>query len=238
MSKVEKLVTKPMVHAQVNDDVAWCVDSGVTIHECKDRYRFKTYESLNDGSILHMESESTALVHGRGCVNLRSSSGKTVSLLNVLHVPNIRNNMISSSVLNNYGYKHVIDSNKFVLSKHGAISWAFNKQTCITRSTMEYEFLALAAVDYSQMYNGKSRHLGARYNMVSIEFVRYQQNLADHLTKGLARDLVLKLAKGMGLQFNIETGAHVFTYHPKDVLGYAERYSNGLKGSILRTPDS
>nr|GEW97053.1 hypothetical protein [Tanacetum cinerariifolium] len=36
-----------------------------------DRSWFKTYESLNDGSILHMGNESTALVHGRGCVDLR-----------------------------------------------------------------------------------------------------------------------------------------------------------------------
>ncbi|GJV20148.1 hypothetical protein Tco_1369168 [Tanacetum coccineum] len=94
----------------------------------------------------------------------------------------------------------------------GAISWASKKQTCITGSTMESEFVALAAAGkeakcaitlvkaYSQMYNGKSRHLGVRHSMirelitngvVSIEFVRSQQNLADHLTKGLARDLVL-----------------------------------------------
>nr|GEW23485.1 zinc finger, CCHC-type [Tanacetum cinerariifolium] len=80
----------------------------------------------------------------------------------------------------------------------GAISWASKKQTCITGSTMEYEFVALAAAGkevewlrnliyeiliwpkpiapisircdsaptmamaYSQIYNGKSRHLGAR----------------------------------------------------------------------------
>ncbi|GJX59071.1 zinc finger, CCHC-type containing protein [Tanacetum coccineum] len=59
---------------------------------------------------------------------------------------------------------------------------------------------------YSQMYNGKSRHLGVRHSMicelitnrvVSIEFVRSQQNLADHLTNGLARDLVTKSAEGM-----------------------------------------
>nr|GEY28310.1 hypothetical protein [Tanacetum cinerariifolium] len=52
---------------------------------------------------------------------------------------------------------------------------------------------------YSQIYNGKSRHLGVRHSMVrelirngviSIEFVRTQHNLADHLTKGLARDLI------------------------------------------------
>ncbi|GJW58447.1 hypothetical protein Tco_0105178 [Tanacetum coccineum] len=75
----------------------------------KDRCSFKTYESLNDGSILHIENESTALVHGRGCVDLRFSSGKVVSLLNVLYVPTIRKNLVLSSVLNNYGYKQVIE---------------------------------------------------------------------------------------------------------------------------------
>ncbi|GJW05863.1 zinc finger, CCHC-type containing protein, partial [Tanacetum coccineum] len=53
-----------------DDDIAWWVDSRVTVHVCKDRCWFKTYESLNDGSILHMRNESTALVHGRGYVDL------------------------------------------------------------------------------------------------------------------------------------------------------------------------
>ncbi|GJW84869.1 zinc finger, CCHC-type containing protein [Tanacetum coccineum] len=89
------------------------------VHMCKDRCWFKTFESLNDGSILHMGNESTVLVHGRVCVDLRFSFGKVVSLLNVLHVPNIRKNLVSSSALNNCGYKQVIESNKFMLSKHG-----------------------------------------------------------------------------------------------------------------------
>ncbi|GJV69391.1 zinc finger, CCHC-type containing protein [Tanacetum coccineum] len=125
----------------------------------------------------------------------------------------------------------------------GAISWASKKQTCITSSTMESEFVALAAAGkeaewlrnliheipiwpkpiapisircdsaptmaraYSQIYNGKSRHLGVRHSMVrelirngviSIEFVRTQHNLADHLTKGLARDLVEDAGQGFG----------------------------------------
>ncbi|GKB97678.1 hypothetical protein Tco_0983815, partial [Tanacetum coccineum] len=70
---------------------------------------------------------------------------------------------------------------------------------------------ATLAKAYSQMYNGKSRHLGVKHSMihelimngvVSIEFVRSQQNLADYLTKGLARDLGLKSAEGMGLKSN------------------------------------
>ncbi|GJS93652.1 zinc finger, CCHC-type containing protein [Tanacetum coccineum] len=104
-----------------------------------------------------------------------------------------------------------------------AIQRASKKQTCITSSTMESEFVALAAAGkeaecaatlakaYSQMYNSKSRHLGVRHSMIhelitngviSIEFVMSQQNLADHLTKGLARDLVIKSAEGMRLKSN------------------------------------
>ncbi|GJU83896.1 hypothetical protein Tco_1291442 [Tanacetum coccineum] len=129
----------------------------------------------------------------------------------------------------------------------GAISWASKKQTCITGSIMESEFVALVAAGkeaewlknlllkillwskpislisircnsaatlakaYNQMYNGKSRHLGVRHRMIhelvtngviSIEFVSSQQNLVDHLTKGLARDLVIKSTEGMRLKSN------------------------------------
>ncbi|GJW69029.1 zinc finger, CCHC-type containing protein [Tanacetum coccineum] len=70
---------------------------------------------------------------------------------------------------------------------------------------------ATLAKAYSQMCNGKSRHLGVRHSMIrelitngviSIGFVRSQQNLADHLTKRMARDFVIKSAKGMGLKSN------------------------------------
>ncbi|GJW00513.1 hypothetical protein Tco_1555764 [Tanacetum coccineum] len=66
--------------------------------------------------------------------------------------------------------------------------------------------VAALAKAYSQIYNGKSRHLGVRHIMIreiiingvkSIEFVWSQHNLADHLTRGLARDLVIKLVIGI-----------------------------------------
>nr|GEV53039.1 zinc finger, CCHC-type [Tanacetum cinerariifolium] len=91
----------------------------------------------------------------------------------------------------------------------GVIPWASKKKTCITGSTMESEFVALQPL----MYNGKPRHLGVRHNMIrklimngviSIEFVRSQQNLADHLTKGLDRDLVIKSAEGMAESYVLQ----------------------------------
>jgi hypothetical protein len=62
---------------------------------------------------------------------------------------------------------------------------------------------------YSQVYNGKSRHIGVRHSsvkelitngVISIDYIKSELNLADPLTKGLTRDLVLKTSKGMGLK--------------------------------------
>nr|GEW11841.1 zinc finger, CCHC-type [Tanacetum cinerariifolium] len=81
----------------------------------------------------------------------------------------------------------------------------------ITPISIRCDSAATLAKAYSQMYNGKSRHLGARHSMIRelitnevifIEFVRSQQNLADHLMKSLARDLVIKSVEWMGLKSN------------------------------------
>nr|GEY02097.1 zinc finger, CCHC-type [Tanacetum cinerariifolium] len=93
-----------------DDDVAWRVDSRAIVHVCKDRCWFKTYDSLNNRSILHIGNESTTLVHGRGCVDLKLSSGKIVLLFNVLHVPNIRNNLVAFCL----GLRFALEALRFV----------------------------------------------------------------------------------------------------------------------------
>ncbi|CAJ2648883.1 unnamed protein product [Trifolium pratense] len=47
------------------------------------------------------------------------SSGKTITLFNVLYVHKLRKNLISGPVLNKLGYKQVCESDKYVLSKSG-----------------------------------------------------------------------------------------------------------------------
>ena len=68
---------------------------------------------------------------------------------------------------------------------------------------------ATLAKAYSQVYNGKSRHIGLRHSFVrqlisdgviTVTFVRSSENLADPLTKSLARDIVNKTSRGMGLK--------------------------------------
>ena len=61
----------------------------------------------------------------------------------------------------------------------------------------------------NMMYNGKSRHMRRRHNtirqlissrVISTDFVKSKDNIADPLTKGLNRDQVDKTLKGMGLK--------------------------------------
>ncbi|GJU89678.1 zinc finger, CCHC-type containing protein [Tanacetum coccineum] len=101
------------------DAIAWWIDSGRTTHVCKDRCWFKTYEPVEDGSVLYMADEHCAPVHGKGSVTLEFSSGKTITLFNVLYVPKLRKNLVSGPVLIKCGYKQVYESDKYILSKCG-----------------------------------------------------------------------------------------------------------------------
>jgi hypothetical protein len=58
-------------------------------------------------------------IRGVGTVDLKLTSGKTVQLKNVQHVPSIRKNLIIGSLLCCDGYKLVFELNKCVLSKFG-----------------------------------------------------------------------------------------------------------------------
>ena len=127
----------------------------------------------------------------------------------------------------------------------GAISWKSKKQTLITHSTMESEFVSLAEAGkeaewlrdfllevslisknvssisihcdnqvtlsraYSDIYNGKSRHISLRHDyvrklikdgVISLTFVKSNENLADPFTKPLTRDLVKSTSKKLGLK--------------------------------------
>ncbi|GJZ64674.1 zinc finger, CCHC-type containing protein [Tanacetum coccineum] len=101
------------------DTIAWWIDSGATTHVCKDRCWFKTFKPVEDGSVLYMGDEHFAHIHGKGSVALEFSSGKTITLFNVLYVPKLRKNLVSGLVLNKCGYKQVYESDKYILSKCG-----------------------------------------------------------------------------------------------------------------------
>ena len=77
---------------------------------------FSTYQASN-GEQLLMGNYTTTKVEGQGQVVLKMTFGKELTINNVLHVPDIRKNMVSGSILSKKGFKLVFESDKFVPTK-------------------------------------------------------------------------------------------------------------------------
>ena len=91
---------------------------GANTHVCSDVSMFSSYQVAMTSSML-MGNGSRASVRGVGTVDLKFTSGKTIQLKNVQHVPSINKNLVSGSLLCRDGFKLVFESNKVVISKCG-----------------------------------------------------------------------------------------------------------------------
>jgi hypothetical protein len=102
----------------VFQSTTWWLDSGANVHVCSDASLFSSYQVARDSSVL-MGNGSHASVRCVGTIDLKLTSGKIVQLKNVHHVPSINKNLVSGSLLCRDGFKVVLESNKFVVSKCG-----------------------------------------------------------------------------------------------------------------------
>ena len=80
------------------------VDTGANIHVCADVSLFSSYQVGRTSSLL-MGNGPRVAVHGIGTVDLKLTSEKTMQLKNVHHVPSIKKNLISGSLLCHDGFK-------------------------------------------------------------------------------------------------------------------------------------
>ena len=79
----------------------------------------------------------------------------------------------------------------------------------VTAICIHCDSMATQSRDKSHVYNGKSRHIRRRHNtlkkllsngIISIDYVKSKENIADPLTKGLPRERLLFTSRGMGLK--------------------------------------
>ena len=96
----------------------WVVNSGATRHICANKDAFTSYTPVvDDEKVVYLGDSHTAQVLGKGKVMLKLTSGKTLALNNVLHVPNIRANLVSVALLGKVGVKESFESDKIIMTK-------------------------------------------------------------------------------------------------------------------------
>ena len=99
----------------------WVVDSRVTRHICGNRSAFTSYTTIKEGNeqVFLGDSRSTPVI-GKGKVLLKLTSGKVFVLCDVLHVLDIRWNLVLVSLLGKAGVRILFDYDKIVLTKNHA----------------------------------------------------------------------------------------------------------------------
>nr|GEV23407.1 hypothetical protein [Tanacetum cinerariifolium] len=148
------------------DAITWWIDSGATIHVCKDRCWFKTYEPMEDGSVLYMGDDYFAPVHGKGSVALEISFGKIITLFNMLYVPKLHKNLVSGPMLNKCGYKQVYESDKCILSKSGVfVGFGYYNNVMFMLNLnkvpddTDYVYMSISTVVNSSLWHARLGHV-------------------------------------------------------------------------------
>lgn len=116
---ISAVISQINLVANVKD---WVVDSGATRHICANKDVFISYASVGSGEEhVYLGDSRTINVEGKGKVLLKLTSGKTLALNDVLHVPSIRANLISVALLGKAGVKVTFESDKIVMTKNNIL---------------------------------------------------------------------------------------------------------------------
>ncbi|XP_045802272.1 uncharacterized protein LOC123895839 [Trifolium pratense] len=124
--KTNNMPLKPKANLTLGDDKKDDDDDDIiaAIQEPQDtsvqiELPFTSYSSVGDDEDqVYLGDSKTAAVKGKGKVILKLTSGKTLVLSDVLHVPTIRTNLMSVALLNKVGVKVSFESDKIVMTKN------------------------------------------------------------------------------------------------------------------------
>uniref|UniRef100_A0A2N9GVD6 CCHC-type domain-containing protein n=1 Tax=Fagus sylvatica TaxID=28930 RepID=A0A2N9GVD6_FAGSY len=178
------MITEVHMANAAENSSEWWYDSGATIHVCNNKMLFKEYVEAGNGLEVLMGNHNTAKVLGTGTVELILSSGKKLKLTNVYHVPDIKKNLVSASLLSKNGVKAVLESDKLILSKFGVFvgkgyscNGMYKLNLIINKNDVGYAYI----VNSSLLWHARLGHLNFKYMkyMSKHGLISYKQDVHD-----------------------------------------------------------
>ena len=145
------------------------VDFGATRHICVNIYAFTSYTPEGDDEkFVYLGDSHTARVLGKNKVVLKLTSGKNLALNEVLHVPNIRANLVSIALLGKARVKVSFESDKIIMTKNNAfVGKGFCNQGLFVPSIFEIlnENVSSSAylIDFYDIWLARLGHVSSGY---------------------------------------------------------------------------
>ena len=176
----DNLVAVVIETNMVSNVKGWWIDTGATRHICGDKNLFSEYKHMDDGEKLYMGNSSASNVEGKGNVLLKFTSGKVVTLTDVLHVPEIRKNLVSGPILSKKGFKLVFESDRFILTKAGMYvgkgyltEGLFKLNVLVTNTMNNNKNTSVYIVDSFVLWHARLGHVNNRsiYRMVNLNLL-------------------------------------------------------------------
>ena len=175
----EIIATVSEINAIQGKVSSWWYDTCATVHVCYEKSLFKTYRE-DDGQEIQMENEGKSKVFGKGNVELAFTSGKKVTLTNVLHVPDMDRNLISGVLLDKPSIKSIFELGKLILSCNSIfvgkgysieglvkLSVVTNDQLNVINKDVSFTYV----VDFVSLWHNRLAHIGISTMKRMIKYV-------------------------------------------------------------------
>lgn len=107
-----------VAHIVEENPKTWWYDTSATTHICTDRYIFSTYQKCKSEDHVKTGNISKSKIKGTRKVVLKMTSGMEITLTNVKHVPNMRKNLISGSLMSTHSFGIHFESDQLIHKKN------------------------------------------------------------------------------------------------------------------------
>ena len=144
------------------------VDFGATMHICANKELFSTYKPFKDGEeVVNLGDSRTGNAFEKYKV-LKLISSKTLALNEVLHVPNIKANLVSISLLGKIKIKVLIEFDKIVMTKNNVLwgKWYCNHVLFVLNIANEMNENASSSTylpDFIDLWHARLGHVSLSY---------------------------------------------------------------------------
>ena len=147
----------------------WVIDFETTRHIYAGRGAFSSYSCVDDGEQVFMGDSRPSSVVGKGKVLLKLTSGKILSLTDVLHVSEICWNLIYVSLLGNARVKVCFESDKIVMTRNRQfVGKGYCSQGLFMLNVLEImnentSAFSAYMTDSCDLWHGRLGHVGFSY---------------------------------------------------------------------------